>query len=476
MFRRSSFASVALAFAVALTAAGCDSDSPTGTTNDTAVARTAIGSGDVGSGPVFLRAQGGAGVTAFTLRGDDVRSEGAALLADFTVINDGDASVPVPATLTLVSLDPSGVTVAGADNGETGAGASFDLSFADDDGEWSVGESTEPRTLRFETGGDVSVAFVARVDFAMSESGGSIGGTVFADGDGDGTLDGGESGIGGVTVELRGNGFGPVLTTSAADGTYRFDGLDAGAYTVREMAESDLQSTSAGSIQVLLATDADGGVVDYLGADFGFRSSGGGSGSLVEVGDHVEVDGWYDMDSGRFLAREVEWDHEDFEWDLDGPVTSVDASAGTLGVMGVVLSVSDAMSHDDDWLDDCAFDSVFDFTVGDFAEVDGDYVGADGSGLRVDDVDCDDADDRHEVEGRVDRVEVDGSGHLVWFEVLGVRIDVDRRTEFEYGDEHRGDDDRGDDDSDDDDDDDYDDDDDSDDDDWDDDDDDSDDD
>ncbi len=464
MFRRSSLASVALAFAVALTAAGCDSDSPTGTTNDTAVARTAIGSGDVGSGPVFLRAQGGAGVTAFTLRGDDVRRDGGALLADFTVINDGDAPVPVPATLTLVSLDPAGVTVAGADNGETGAGASFDLSFADGDGEWSVGESSEPRSLRFETGGAVSVAFVARVDFAMSEAGGSIGGTVFADRDADGTLDGGERGIGGVTVELRSSGFGPVLTTSAADGTYRFDGLDAGAYTVREMAGADLQSTSAGSIQVLLATDADGGVVDYLGADFGFRSVGEGSGSMVSVGDFVEVDGWYDLDSGRFHAREVERESVvDFEWDLDGPVTSVDASAGTLGVMGVALSVSDAMSRDDDWLDDCSFDSVFDFAVGDFAEVDGDYVGPDGSGLHVDDLDCDDADDRHEVEGRVDRVEVDASGHLVWFEVLGVRIDVDRRTEFEDGD----------DDSDDDDDDDWDDDDDSDDDDWDDDDDDS---
>jgi protocatechuate 3,4-dioxygenase beta subunit len=73
-------------------------------------------------------------------------------------------------------------------------------------------------------------------------SGGTIGDTVFSDADGDGIQDAGEAGIAGVEVELwRDNGdgiFNPAedtlvgTTTTAADGSYLFDGLPLGTYFV----------------------------------------------------------------------------------------------------------------------------------------------------------------------------------------------------------------------------------------------------
>ncbi|MDQ4132696.1 MAG: Ig-like domain-containing protein, partial [Actinomycetota bacterium] len=61
-------------------------------------------------------------------------------------------------------------------------------------------------------------------------AGGTISGTVYNDANGNGALDAGESGIGGVTLALSG-----TATTSAisqADGTYIFSGLSTGTYAV----------------------------------------------------------------------------------------------------------------------------------------------------------------------------------------------------------------------------------------------------
>lgn len=61
----------------------------------------------------------------------------------------------------------------------------------------------------------------------------SLSGNVYFDANDDGVFDGGENGIGGVTIELSG----PVTltTTTAADGSWSFSGLPPGDYTVTEI-------------------------------------------------------------------------------------------------------------------------------------------------------------------------------------------------------------------------------------------------
>ena len=62
---------------------------------------------------------------------------------------------------------------------------------------------------------------------------GSLSGTVYADANVNGTLQGGEAGLDGVTLTLK-DGDGNVLTTAAGatDGAYSFAGLAPGIYTV----------------------------------------------------------------------------------------------------------------------------------------------------------------------------------------------------------------------------------------------------
>jgi uncharacterized repeat protein (TIGR01451 family) len=80
----------------------------------------------------------------------------------------------------------------------------------------------------------------------------SIAGTVFLDQGNDGLINGTDSGIAGVSVELLDAG-GAVLATTltAADGSYRFDNLQPGTYSVREPSQPASTSngiTTAGAV------------------------------------------------------------------------------------------------------------------------------------------------------------------------------------------------------------------------------------
>jgi hypothetical protein len=81
-----------------------------------------------------------------------------------------------------------------------------------------------------------------------SSTGGSITGTVFNDANGNGTLDSGEAGIGGVTVydDANNNGVldaGEISTTTNSAGVYTFSGLSAGAYLIRQIVPSGDKQT-----------------------------------------------------------------------------------------------------------------------------------------------------------------------------------------------------------------------------------------
>ncbi|MEU5694314.1 SdrD B-like domain-containing protein [Actinosynnema sp. NPDC020468] len=99
-------------------------------------------------------------------------------------------------------------------------------------------------------GGDVGADQVTNIvltsgatatGYRFEERRGSLAGVVYEDVDNDGTQDGGEPGIGGVTVTLTGQnaqgGAVNVTTTTAPDGTYSFTGVVGGTYTVTEAAQ-----------------------------------------------------------------------------------------------------------------------------------------------------------------------------------------------------------------------------------------------
>ena len=444
---------------LALLVAGCGSDTPTGDTPAPVPGRTVIGSGDVAEGSFLMRADGPSGSDlTFSLRGENLRYEEGELVADFVAINDGDAPVALPAALTLVTIDPGDVTVAGADNGETGAGASFDLEFEQDDLEWNVGEESLPETLRFTVDEGVAIALVARIDVAMQEMGGSIGGTVFEDLDVDGEFDADENGVGGVLISLTGEG---VDTSTETDmmGAYRFDGLDAGAYTVSWPPIEGVEATTPTTLQILLPAVGDTMVADYLTANFGVTLPSDDDEPFLAEGDFVEVTGRWDGGSAVLYADEVELEWDDDERpELRGPVTDVWMDEAILGVMGVAVSVDDLEISGGGPADECKDRPALDFEVGDRARlwIDGVAMAATDSTEAVWDagrVMCWSS-PKDKVHGEVEGLELDENENVVAFTVLGVRVEVTGRTEFEDDDHDDDDDDAHDDDEDDDDDDD----------------------
>jgi hypothetical protein len=75
------------------------------------------------------------------------------------------------------------------------------------------------------------------VNYDFGEAGASLSGFVYVDTNGNGVRDAGDEALGGVAITLKNAGGNTVATTtSAADGSYRFPGLAAGAYSAFEAA------------------------------------------------------------------------------------------------------------------------------------------------------------------------------------------------------------------------------------------------
>ncbi len=87
--------------------------------------------------------------------------------------------------------------------------------------------------------------------YTFDEVGASLTGTVFRDDDLSGSITGTEPGIGGVTLNLRDNNGVVVATTMTnPDGTYSFDGLAVGNYTIEETQPAGYGSSTPNSLPV----------------------------------------------------------------------------------------------------------------------------------------------------------------------------------------------------------------------------------
>jgi RHS repeat-associated protein/uncharacterized repeat protein (TIGR01451 family) len=127
-----------------------------------------------------------------------------------------------------------------------------------------------------------------------------IAGTVFVDANANGLLDSGEAGLGGVTLTLH-DAFNNFVATqdSASDGSYRFDGLVSGAYTVVETVLHCYGTSTPSALPVDVGAQAvdgqDFGLIENEAWQFfqtGGSSSGMGSMTLnppceevIHVGD-----------------------------------------------------------------------------------------------------------------------------------------------------------------------------------------------
>jgi len=315
-----------------------------GVTSFEFIADTAGNSGDPVPGPFVIRGT--------NLHYDD---ELDALVVDLTVTNATEDTYKEPVSLTFVQLLPPAVQVLNADNDETGSGAMIVFEFENDDEMWKPGEESLPRTVQFGIDPGTSIGFVARIDVSTPSVGGVIGGVVWHDENEDGVIDQDEGGIADVWIVLYGgtnaetDRSGALAKTSTAeDGTYRFNSLDAGYYTVVRMERDDLEATTPTEIQVLLVEE-NGDVADFLMANFGCQFVDG-PGDILSIGDCVHAKGEYVAEPDRLDASRLclcEWDDDDCDDGDDddkccpeckgrliGPVTEIDLENRALAVMG----------------------------------------------------------------------------------------------------------------------------------------------
>jgi uncharacterized repeat protein (TIGR01451 family) len=113
---------------------------------------------------------------------------------------------------------------------------------------------------------------------------GSIWGVKYEDRDGDGVRDTGEPGIGGVTIELE-DSDGIILSTiTSADGTFHFEDLMPGSYTLRELLTGQWFASTPASRDIVVLSGAmdDYAFGNYLPADVQVEKSGNGP---INAGD-----------------------------------------------------------------------------------------------------------------------------------------------------------------------------------------------
>ncbi len=254
----------------------------------------------------------------------------------FDLDGDGtqDPGEPGLANIGITATGPFGVTLT------TTTDANGNYSFTNIvDGEWTVTVDTDTLPPGLTATGDddgvgtpdTSTTTLTGVDTDQDfgyAGPGRIGDTVWLDLDGDGTVNGDEVGLGGVTVTLTwAQPSGPAIeltTTTSSSGQYSFDNLPLGDYTVTV----DTDTLPAG---VAATYDDDGGGdstsavtltagdPEDLDQDFGYRGTG-------SIGDTV----WFDRNgNGEIDGDETGLPGIDVTLTWDGPDGLVDFTTTT---------------------------------------------------------------------------------------------------------------------------------------------------
>jgi hypothetical protein len=282
---------------------------------------------------------------------------------DMSVYNDSEADLAERVGMTFMQFMPDDVTILNSDNDMNGAGALVVFEFEDGDGNWSPGEESLARSVQFQLGSGTSFAFVARVDVGLPPEGGTIAGMVWYDANENGAIDADEPGVGGITMALHSGDdmtVEPLMTAvTAEDGTYSFEGQDAGYYTVVRMPLEGAVGTTPPEMAVILV-EMDGIVSDFLLANFGVIRDEDPEEDFVKVGDYVDAKGEYQADPDRLVSEKFKVKNCDEDKDgghggcrendcwgsLTGMVTGLNFDEGYIEVMGTKVYCHDKDDKD----------------------------------------------------------------------------------------------------------------------------------
>jgi hypothetical protein len=271
----------------------------------------------------------------FVLKGSDIHYDAGigALVVDLTVTNQSPKTYPLPVRLEFVALLPDSVTVLNPSNDIHGPGAMIEFSFVDRDVHWTPGETSLPRNVQFGVGEGVSIGFAVRLHVGPMPQLGSIGGVVWTDLNEDGVHDPNEPGWGGREIVLTHadstidcNQLDCIRiwrTRTASDGSYRFDELVAGHYTVMLVRDRCSNPTTPSEIEVILV-EMNGEVSSFLTADFGvapLRLCCGLANGDFSGGEY----GWTNRNEGPGVASGIE---EIIDIDGRTDVLHLDSRAG----------------------------------------------------------------------------------------------------------------------------------------------------
>ena len=224
----------------------------------------------------------------FSLRGSNIRYDGTAnrLLVDLTITHNGNTVLADPVRLRMLAIQPAGVT--GLDD------LSFEFPFANDDVQWTPGETSLPLTLSFAVDAGVKVVFFAELGAGFARPApvedGTISGTVWLDHDANGLRGAGELGAIGIMVELFDGAADPDVDSPLAldltdnFGAYSFADLPVGQYTLRVKPQPGLVVTTTAELAPSLP-EVDGGVGAVGDLDFGIVLEPSSSVSLEVAAD-----------------------------------------------------------------------------------------------------------------------------------------------------------------------------------------------